>query len=213
MDNAFLRYAPDRWYLHEERVHCPLMMGSTNNEFRIAPHAEDDATLMAYAAKIPGLDQAAFLKQFTSPATKESIAREGDVNAIEFAVRAAGVRTNETIYAYEFSAEIPGWDHPGAFHSVDLWFFFETLAKCWRPFTGKHYDLARQMCDYLVNFVRGGDPNGMGTDGTPLPYWPVLKAEAPVFQSFGDTVKPVQSPASPLTKLLLDAYLSRSKPD
>ena len=25
---------------------------------------------------------------------------------------------------------IPGWDHPGKFHSVDLWFFFETLAKC-----------------------------------------------------------------------------------
>ena len=42
---------------------------------------------------------------------------------------------------------MPGWDNPGTFHSSDLWFWFETLAKCWRPFTGRHYDLARQMCE------------------------------------------------------------------
>ena len=94
---------------------------------------------------------------------------------------------------------------------MDLWFFFETLAKCWRPFTGKHYDLARQMCDYLVNFVRGGDPNGVGTQGGRLPYWPALDSQEPVFMSFGDVVKPVQSPADPVTRLLLDAYLTREK--
>jgi para-nitrobenzyl esterase len=154
------------------------------------------------------LDQDSFLALFTSPATKESIQRQGDVSAIAFAIRAARIKVQETIFAYEFSAEIPGWDQPGAFHSVDLWFFFETLAKCWRPFTGKHYDLARQMCDYLFNFVRDGDPNGIGTEGSCLPYWPALDAQAPVFMSFGDTAKPVQSPASPVVRLLLEAYLA-----
>ncbi|MBN1777575.1 MAG: carboxylesterase/lipase family protein [Clostridiales bacterium] len=211
VDGAFLPYAPDRWYLHEDRVHCPVIMGSTDNEFRLSPRAEDDASLRTYAAKIPGLDQARFLAAFTSPATKESIRREGDVNAIAFAVHAAGMKAKDTIYAYEFSAEIPGYDNPGAFHSVDLWFFFETLAKCWRPFTGKHYDLARQMCDYLFNFISSGDPNGLGTLGECLPYWPALDSQNPVFMSFGDVVKPVQSPASSVTRLLLDAYLSSGK--
>ncbi len=57
-------------------------------------------------------------------------------------------------YYYTFDADIPGWDEPGNFHSVDLWFFFETLAKCWRPFKGKHYDLARCMANYWTNFVK-----------------------------------------------------------
>ena len=92
VDGAFLRYAPDRWYLHEDRVHCPVLIGSTNNEFRLYPRAEDDASLRAYAAQIPGLDQERFLAAFTSPATKESILREGDVNAVEFAIRAAGMK-------------------------------------------------------------------------------------------------------------------------
>ena len=75
------------------------------------------------------------------------------------------------MYYYRFDPEIPGWDHPGSFHSSDLWFAFETLAKCWRPFTGKHYDLARQMCNYWTNFARSGDPNGPDADGTTMPEW------------------------------------------
>ena len=211
VDGTFLRYPPDRWYLHDERVRCPVMMGSTNNEFRLSPRAEDDVSLRAYAATIPGLDQERFLAAFTSPATRESIQREGDVNAIEFAVRAAAVKAGETIYAYAFSAKIPGWDNPGAFHSVDLWFFFETLAKCWRPFVGRHYDLARQMCDYLYHFINSGDPNGRGTDGGRLPWWPKLDSQEPVFMSFGDVVKPVQNPMGTVVKLLLEAYLARSE--
>ncbi len=207
VDGAFLRYSPDRWYFHEDRVHCPVLMGSTDNEFRLYPQAEDDASLRAYSKTIPGLDAERFLRAFSSPATKDSIRREGVVDSIAFAVRAAAMKARQPIYAYEFSAPIPGWDNPGAFHSSDLWFFFETLAKCWRPFTGKHYDLARQMCDYLHNFMKGSDPNGPGTDGGPLPWWPVLDVRQPVFMSFGDAAKPVPSLANPVTQTLLDAYL------
>ena len=64
---------------------------------------------------------------------------------------------------------IPGWDNPGSFHSVDLWFFFETLAKCWRPFTGIHYDLARLMCNYWTEFIKKGNPDGRDADGTQMP--------------------------------------------
>ena len=184
------------------------LLGRPSPPTRFQRQNLDDASLRAYAAKISGLDQERFLAAFTSLATKDSIQREGDVSAIEFAVRAAGMKAQDAIYAYAFSAEIPGWDHPGAFHSVDLWFFFETLAKCWRPFTGKHYDLARQMCDCLYNFVHSGDPNGIGTDGGRLPYRPKLEPQEPIFMSFGDAVKPLRSPADPVIRLLPDAYLA-----
>ena len=72
---------------------------------------------------------------------------------------------------YEFDVPIPGWDNPGTFHSVDLWFWFETLAKCWRPFVGMQYDVSRKMCNYLCNFVKTGNPNGKDCDDTVLPEW------------------------------------------
>lgn len=207
VDGVFLTYPADRWYQHENRVRCPIIMGSTDNEFKFAPKATDDGSLKAYADRIPGVNAERFLSAFSSPATEESIKSEGEVNVIDFAVRAAASSVNDDIYAYLFHADIPGWDNPGAFHSVDLWFFFETLAKCWRPFVGKHYDLARQMCDYLFNFIQSGKPNGIGTDGEALPYWPVFDTKLPVMMSFGDSVKPVESPASPLVETLLDAFL------
>jgi carboxylesterase type B len=74
-------------------------------------------------------------------------------------------------FYYRFDPDIPGWDHPGTFHSVDLWFWFESLGKCWRPFAGRHFDLARDMADYLANFVKTGDPNGPSTGEKKLPVW------------------------------------------
>ena len=82
-------------------------------------------------------------------------------------------------YYYRFDPDIPGWDNAGTFHSVDLWFFFETLAKCWRPFVGQHYDLSRMMCNYWVNFIKTGDPNGNDADGKPMPYWYPYEKEKP----------------------------------
>ena len=54
---------------------------------------------------------------------------------------------------------------------MDLWFFFETLAKCTRPYEGRHYDIARQICDYWCNFIKTGDPNGFDINGNRLPEW------------------------------------------
>ena len=90
------------------------------------------------------------------------------------------------LYYYNFDAEIPGPDNPGAFHSVDLWFFFETLAKCWRPFVGKHYDLARKMCSYWANFIKAGDPNGVDATGEELPHWKPYTKDEPFGMLFRD---------------------------
>ena len=78
---------------------------------------------------------------------------------------------NRDFYCYCFDPDIPGEDNPGTFHSVDLWFWFESISKCWRPFRGRHYDLARQMASYFANFVKTGNPNGVDDDGTAMPEW------------------------------------------
>ena len=75
------------------------------------------------------------------------------------------------IYVYEFGTDIPGEDNPGNFHSVDLWFWFDNIIKCWRPMRGRHFELARQMANYLAAFVKTHDPNCMDNDGSQMPVW------------------------------------------
>ena len=107
---------------------------------------------------------------------------EDQVSLVETSVKRAFLEAEEKgssqkFYYYRFDPDMPGWDKPGTFHSSDLWFFFETLGKCWRPFIGRHYDLARQMSDYFVSFVKTQDPNGVGSDGNRLPVWKPYTAE------------------------------------
>jgi len=77
------------------------------------------------------------------------------------------------VWYYIFDHDIPG-DDAGSFHGSDLWFMFDSLGNSWRPFEGKHYDLARQVTSYWTNFVKYGNPNNADcTDyiGKPLPEW------------------------------------------
>lgn len=208
IDGVFSTYPSNEWSLHQERITCPVLLGQTSSEFIAPPPATNEAELKALADKCFGADAEAFLSLFSQPVTPESIAKDGAVHTIDYAIRTASLQNkhngiDQPLYAYNFDPEIPGWDHPGTFHSVDLWFFFETLAKCWRPFTGKHYDLARQMCDYWCNFIKNGDPNGLDSQGNQLPLWPKLTEEAPARMVFGDTANPVPWPKTELEKLLL----------
>ncbi len=209
-DNKFL-LDKGPWFEHTDRICCPLLMGNTNNEFVLTPNASDDESLNSFADTIPGVDKERFLALFPHPATAEDIEKHGKVNAVEFAIRSAIAHKEaegdaSPLYYYTFEADIPGWDDPGAFHSVDLWFSFETLAKCWRPFVGRHYDLARQMCDYWSNFIKTGNPNGMGTDGFELPEWPEFNSEAPIRMVFGQTSSAAPAKTDELMKVLLAAH-------
>lgn len=136
----------------------PMLTGLTNNEFFLPPQSDAKKDLKG-------------------------------VSMIELAIRVFGEQQEKwgkksPRYVYEFGAKIPGWDDPGAFHSSDLWFFFETLAKCWRPFTGTHYDLARQMCNYLTEFVKKGDPNGRDANGKEMEQWVPFTCGEPKIMTF-----------------------------
>lgn len=146
IDHVFCLGEPFKRIENGDYCGCPVMSGNTKDEF---------------------------------PTPKELLPK-GDthepVNGIEVSVKAVGKSLFEKgfgdkMYYYRFNSRILGEDNPGTFHSVDLWFFFESIDKCWRPFVGKDYDLARKMCTYWVNFIKNGDPNGCDVDGSKLPEW------------------------------------------
>ncbi len=196
-----------------KRLPVPLMVTRTSSEFLTALRVKDEAELKAFAADAFGADADRFLALLGSdPAQWEARSR---CSGIEVAARALSQRSEELgiqapIYYCVFDPEIPGWDNPGTFHSCDLWFWFETLAKCWRPYVGKHYDLARQMCSYLANFVRSGDPNGDDADGTPMPTWKPLTAAEPNAAWWGDRVETRVDKPDELMQLLVKAWLAKN---
>ena len=208
VDGVFSLRNSQQWFLQEDRVRVPVLLGCTDSEFKACPPAGNAQQLRAFAEKAYGPDAGKFLALFPQNADEAAIREKGAVSSIDFACRCAAIVNQRSaspvpLYAYVFSADIPGWDHPGTFHSVDLWFFFETLAKCWRPFTGKHYDLARQMCDYWANFIKTGDPNGLDSHGHSLPHWDKAEADHPVRMNFADTARPEDCPPDELTAFLL----------
>ena len=145
----------------------------------------------------------------------DEVLKKASVSGIEYAIRIAGQANADTganlpLYYYNFDAEIPGWDNPGTFHSVDLWFFFETLAKCWRPFVGKHYDLARQMCNYWANFIRSGDPNGKDSTGEDLPRWEPYTPKAPYGMRFADQAEFSREQPSDMMQFLVRQYFKKN---
>jgi para-nitrobenzyl esterase len=79
------------------------------------------------------------------------------------------------------------------------------VARCWRPFTGKHYDLARQVCSYWTNFVKRGDPNGTDLFEEKLPEWRPYSEGDPFVIRFKDKPEeftPRESELMMLTKKL-----------
>jgi len=70
-------------------------------------------------------------------------------------------QSDEPVYAYLFSRQLPGKDG-SAFHSSDLWYVFHAFRHSWRPFTDGDEELSLQMVDYWTNFAKYGNPNGKG---------------------------------------------------
>ena len=140
-DEKFIKYEVFEAFEKNAVKSVPMLMGWTTDEFTFAPPGSSE--------KVNSIELG--LKKYL-----ELTQKNGDKNPV---------------YTYQFDVGIPGWDNPGKFHSVDLWFWFETLAKCWRPFVGKHYDVARKMCNYLCNFIKTGNPNGNDADGSPMQEW------------------------------------------
>ena len=153
IDGQFILDDPYKLFMAGKHAHVPMISGNTIDEFLISMPEDEHS---AWAQRT--------VQKFGDKAYEP-------LRAIECSVKAGFYANSAPSYYYSFEATIPGEDHPGCFHSVDLWFFFETLAASPRPFNGLHYRLARYMCNYITNFVKNGDPNGMDANGTELVTW------------------------------------------
>lgn len=204
-------------FLQNKRLMVPTMFGHTSSEFFSIPNVNSLEDFKKMAVQMFGNDADTFLELCNAQSSNiEEIKNIAAVSSIEYAIRiAAHANTNTNsgspLYYYNFDAEIPGWDNPGTFHSVDLWFFFETLAKCWRPFVGKHYDLARQMCNYWANFIRTGDPNGLDSTGEELPRWEPYTAEEPYGMMFADRSEFSKEQPDEIMSFLVQQYFKKNR--
>ncbi|MCQ2592255.1 MAG: carboxylesterase family protein [Treponema sp.] len=189
LDGQFCDKAPTKHLLNGTCLDIPIMAGNTQDEFLNYIAAADEEDLEIKAKEIYGKDAEQFLSFPQSriqtgkvqnfmfgQQSDENLLKFSELSGIELTVKKvfearknSGSKNN--FYYYRFAPDIPGPDNPGTFHSVDLWFWFETLAKCWRPLVGRHYDLSRQMCNYWANFIKSGNPNGKDADGSEMPEW------------------------------------------
>ncbi|TVY07557.1 carboxylesterase/lipase family protein [Paenibacillus cremeus] len=202
-------------FLENKRWMVPMLWGHTSSEFFSVPNVKTLEEFRQMAVEMFGDDADEFLALCQAQSDNiDEVVKNASVSGFEYAIRIAAQANSDTganipLYYYNFDAEIPGWDNPGTFHSVDLWFFFETLAKCWRPFVGKHYDLARQMCNYWANFIRSGDPNGKDSTGEDLPQWEQYTPEAPYGMVFKDKPEFVREQPSDLMLFLVKQYFKK----
>jgi para-nitrobenzyl esterase len=202
-------------FVKNKRWMVPVLLGHTSSEFFSVPQANTVDEFKSLAAEMFGDDADEFLKLCNVQSGDiEEIRKKASVSGIEYAIRIVGKANDETktgipLYYYNFDAEIPGWDNPGTFHSVELWFTFETLAKCWRPFVGKHYDLARQMCNYWCNFIRSGDPNGKDSTGEEMEHWDPYTLQAPYGMVFADKPVFAREQPSELMEFLVRQYFKK----
>jgi len=216
-DQVFNVGNPLDLFLQSKRWMVPVMFGHTSSEFFSVPNVNKLEEFKKMAEDMFNDDANTFLALCEAQSDNiDEIKKNASVSSIEYAIRIAAKANSDTgadtsLYYYNFDAEISGWDNPGTFHSVDLWFFFETLAKCWRPFVGKHYDLARQMCNYWVNFIRSGDPNGLDSTGAELPRWEPYSSEAPYGMLFSDRAEFSREEPSDVMKFLVQQYFKKNK--
>lgn len=209
-DDVFCTGDPMALFAQGRHAPVPVMAGNTADEFPNFLRASSREELREKAKKLFGGRAEEFL---SLPELQEP--QNGDLwgkaSGIECTVKAQFLQhekngKEQPCYYYRFDSDIPGWDDPGTFHSVDLWFFFETLAKCWRPLVGRHYDLARQMCNYWANFIKTGDPNGPDADGTSMPWWDAYTDANRCEMVFtGDGAKPRAEEPSAFRSFLMEA--------
>lgn len=191
IDGKFLVKDPVESLLQDEIHRVPFLFGFTADEVNILPEGSTVGEMIEWAdrnfdGKGKQLIELAIRKAGSNAPEDVREACRLNVNEISTHMLAETyTKQGRTAYTYVFDPTMPG-DDAGSFHSSDLWFSFETLSSCWRPFKGYHYDVARKMCNYWTNFIKNGDPNGKDADGSDMPCWPRYNDSRQNMQFFDD---------------------------
>jgi para-nitrobenzyl esterase len=165
----------------------------------LLPRSPEDALRTGRAADVPVLagftaDEGSAL----SSAYELNVQRERDRWLGMFrtwaADRAAGGAT-KPVYGYIFTKVAPGKDAAKwrAFHSSEIPYVFGTLgAAPERGFSAADVAFSDRVSRYWINFVRSGNPNGVG-----LPEWPAFNRDRPQLMQLGEPMRPILLGATP----------------
>lgn len=198
VDHKFLEMSPSDAYKNNKHLEIPVLAGYNLGETRgfMEMWSKLPATVEEYQqfAKRYGEKEKEFIdvsKAVTDQEVYELFHSDAYTDLISGSLLFGYLQSMQgrETYLYEFDAQIPGEDEAGSYHGCEMWFAYDSLARCWRPFTGKHYDLARQTSSYWVNFVKNQNPNGVDTFGNELPEWPVFESTNPYIMTFKEEPK------------------------
>lgn len=219
IDHVYLNASSRNAFLHGDTPDIPCMIGACFTESipstRFSKEYQSVAAFEEFIRRQFGRHADAFLAKAAvhteddlQKLITEDPAFAGSVATQAFAVRQEqqGKRT----YVYLFDHDVPG-DSSGSYHGSDLWFAFDSLGRCWRPFEGRHFDLARQVVGYWANFVRSGDPNGTDRLGKVLPAWEPYRRKQPFVMTFRDVPVPDTQDDSDTMQLMMAACLDEQE--
>ena len=174
VDGFVLPCEPDRAVEQHSLLPIPYILGCTDHEngsFDVGGHPTQAEYLSSIRSWL-GADADRFLRLTGFEADPEYAISYGGMDdmlkppSLAFCEYMAEHQWKHPVFFYYFDRALPGDDHPGAFHSGELWYTFGTIHRSRRPMTGTDYDIAQSMVRYWSNFAKSGDPNGGG-----LPRW------------------------------------------
>ena len=204
IDGKFITELPNDAFPANRLHDVSLMVTATSDEFMAGVTGNPKAWVEAHFGH-RAEEYWKLVREAAGSDDEESLRKAADFSTFNVGNRVTAqvlAKVGRKVYFSEFGPTIRG-DSAGAFHSCDLWFEFNTLMRCWRPFDGHHFDLARKMCNYFANFARTGDPNGKDKDGSDMPVWLPYAAENGKAMQFFDTIQ-MEEEVDPRMALMLD---------
>lgn len=172
-----------------------IMIGGTSDEMTsLMGNPAGTASLESFAAgKIASFGEdykLAYDPQDETEAYRLNLRSYSDSSFASYIVSAlyANIHNDSDVYTYYFSQALPGRNSEfyGAFHSSELWYFFDSMrdVEGQREWTEGDYALADQISSYIANFVKTADPNGEG-----LPQWLKCTGEnGGAFMEWGNSI-------------------------
>lgn len=178
-DGVIFREDPGEVYRGGGFCDVPLLLGSNSEDgSKFTSRSGDSKELISLAGKLSGADQIdEFLKVYPAgnrDETVQSQIRLFSDSAFGHNMYAWAKLHEEygssRVFLYYY-CHIPPDTEFGAYHSSELYYFLHNLKCGNKNWSAKDYELQELYSDYILNFVKNGNPNGIN-----LPEW----------RSFGD---------------------------
>lgn len=187
LDGKISARAPEDVYKSCQQNHVALMTGANSADLGTAPGKTLDALFAPFGSNV-----AAARRAFGAGTSDDPAAIARKVGMVETMIEPARfvaqsvAACGQSSYVYRFSyvATPLRAKFPGAFHSSEIPYVFDTISESsWgnlgKGLTPEDYKIAAEANSYWVNFGKTGDPNGPG-----LPHWPRVTAKGDGLMDF-----------------------------